>query len=145
MQIKTCHMLQYAAWKWLKICTRAVGADHRIIVSVTVNQGISFYLGCPKISSCFNYNCVAFGKKKKEKKKRQNMQGILTTIQKTSFLEATRDFRMEGNTETKSWKRINYHSHLQKKEKKKHPQKRTPSLWETVLMMFAWVSELGSH
>lgn len=55
------------------------------------------------------------------------MQGILKRIQKTSFREATRDFGMEGNTETKSWKRINYHSHLQKK-KKESTLKRGPLL-----------------
>lgn len=34
--------------KWLRICPNAVGVDHRITVSMAVNQGISFYLGCPK-------------------------------------------------------------------------------------------------
>lgn len=31
-----------------EICTRAGGVDHRITVSVALNQGVGFYLGCPK-------------------------------------------------------------------------------------------------
>lgn len=43
--------LPYATIHWLKrlrICANAVGVDHRITVPKAVNQGISFYLGCPK-------------------------------------------------------------------------------------------------
>lgn len=108
--------------KWLKICTCAVGVDHTITVSVAVNQGISFYLGCPK-SARFNYNSTAL---KKEKK----MPKILKTFQKTSIREATRDFWMGGNKEHKSWKHINYHSHLQRK-KNKQKTKQKPSKDET--------------
>lgn len=34
--------------KGLRICSNAVGVDHRITVSVAVNQGINFYLGFAK-------------------------------------------------------------------------------------------------
>lgn len=44
--IKTCHMLQYGLND--RICTNAVGVDHRLIVSMAVNQSISFYLAYPE-------------------------------------------------------------------------------------------------
>lgn len=124
--------------KWLKICTSAVGVDHRITVSVAVNQGICFYLGCPK-SARFNYNSTAL-------KKRKKIQKILKTFQKTAIREATRDFWMDGNKEHKSWKHINYHSHLQKTKTKQKPSKdETFCVRDHFNDMFAWVSELSSQ
>lgn len=37
-----------APLKWLEISVGTAAVDHRITVSVAPNQGVGFYLGCPK-------------------------------------------------------------------------------------------------
>lgn len=136
-----CHN---APLKWLKmkICTCTGGVDHRITVSVAANQCIGFYLGCPKWAHVSNTTEMHLG------------GGVQKMIKKPSFCEATRDFCFGWETtetrkkKRKTEKKLKTHQQSQwfaLKKEENTPKQVDLLLWKAVLMMFAWMSELGKN
>lgn len=90
--------------KWLRICPNAVGVDHRITVSMAVNQGISFYLGCPKSALVSLTNTIALINRAENS---ENDPKDIHSRCNGGLLKGWWKPR-----EHKGWKHINYHSHL---------------------------------
>lgn len=116
-----CHN---APLKWLEICTCTRGVDHRITVSVAVNQGIGFYLGCPKSAHISNTTAMHWGGEEAENTE-NDQKAILSWGHKGLFFLGGRLLKQGGKKKEKSWKRINNHSDLHWKKKKKTP----PNNW----------------